>query len=138
MNIEEYDTIGKRLRYFREEEAKATREKFAEGLGITARTLERYESDLSAPDAAFLTKLNAKYQGTINLDWLLTGRGSLYVPGEPAPPAVAKEEAGQYHDITLERMHEQLNRIYAEKDFLKLAAIQSLLNLADQKSKKEE
>ncbi|GAB4387538.1 MAG: hypothetical protein Kow0025_01680 [Thermodesulfovibrionales bacterium] len=125
------DTIGKRLRHFREEEAGEAREKFASGLGVTPRTLERYENGDSSPDASFLTRLNAKYRETLNLDWLLTGRGDIYLKGPHAPEGGAREPEDGYQDLILERMHRQLDRIYREKDFLKLAAIQSLLNLAD-------
>lgn len=130
MNSEHLGTIGKRLRYFREEKIGESRERFTQGLDITPRTVERYENDESVPDAAFLTKLNAKYHEKINLDWLLTGRGNLYLRGNfPAP--TAKEGEEEYYDIILEKMHQQLDRVYLERDFLKLSALQSLLNLID-------
>lgn len=131
MKVDKYDTAGKRLRYFREEKAGESREKFSEGLDITPRTLERYENDESSPDASFLTKLNTKYQGMLNLDWLLTGRGSLYIYKTNHEPVKSNEEAKEYYDVMLEKMHQQLDRVYRQKDFLKLAALQSLLNLID-------
>lgn len=134
-DVEKYNTIGGRLRYFREKEAGESREKFIQGLDVTARTLERYENDESVPDGAFFTKLNSKYRETINLDWLLTGRGSLYLEERFEPRAMGEEE-DQYYDLVLEKMHRQLDRIYKEKDFQKLAAIQSLLNLADPEEEK--
>lgn len=130
MTVEIYDTIGERLRYFREKEIKESREKFIQKLDITPRTLERYENDESVPDASFFTRLNSKYHETINLDWLLTGRGNLYVTKEVKPEST-KEAESEYHDVILERMHGQLNRVYKERDFLKLSALQSLLNLVD-------
>lgn len=136
MDLENYDTIGKRLRYFREEEIGEPREKFVHGLDITTRTLERYENDESYPDALFLTKLNAKYQETINLDWLLTGRGNLYLASKPET-ASTKETSQEYYDVILGKMHEQVDRIYKERDFLKLAALQSLLNLIAPENKPE-
>ncbi len=136
MNENPNSTIGQRLRYFREQEVGESREKFIQGLGITSRTLERYESDDSVPDGSFFTRLNSKYSETINLDWLLTGRGSVYLPPELSPESAAQEEESDYYDSILEKMHRQLDRIYREKDFLKLAAIQSLLNLADPEEKK--
>lgn len=136
MDAVKYDTIGKRLRYFREEEVGESRDRFVQGLDITPRTLERYENDESAPDASFFTKLNARYREIINLDWLLTGRGNMYLKGT-ADPEKAREEEGTYHDVILERMHEQLDRIYEDRDFLKLAALQSLLNLTDPGDKTE-
>jgi len=137
MKQEKYDTVGKRLRYFREAEVRESREKFTEGLDITPRTLERYENDESAPDASFLTKLNAKYLGTLNLDWLLTGRGNLYMGLALSEPGHTAEEKTEFYDFVLEKMHQQLNRIYGERDFLKLATLQSLLNLADPKDDKD-
>ncbi len=131
MSVEKGNTIGQRLRYFREKEIGESREKFIQGLDITARTLERYENDESAPDGSFLTKLNSKYRESINLDWLLTGRGSLYIQDAPRALSSAEEDKEEYYDLIVENMHRQLDRIYSEKDFLKLAAIQSLLNLAD-------
>lgn len=131
MTVEHCDTIGKRLRYFREVEAGASRERFTENLGITPRTLERYESDESAPDSSFLTRLNSKYQELLNLDWILTGRGNIYLKAAPATGGAAREDAEGYQDVILEKMHQQLENIYKEKDFSKLAALQSLLNLID-------
>jgi transcriptional regulator with XRE-family HTH domain len=139
MDTKSQSSIGQRLRYFREKEVGESREKFIQGLGITSRTLERYESDGSVPDGAFLTRLNSKYRETINLDWLLTGRGSVYLAPEPGPESAAsaaREDESDYYDLVLEKMHRQLDRIYREKDFLKLAAIQSLLNLTDPEEKK--
>jgi transcriptional regulator with XRE-family HTH domain len=137
MDFEKYDTPGKRLRYFREEEVGESREKFTVALDVTPRTLERYENDESSPDASFFTKLNSKYHETINLDWLLTGRGNLYLQGKFRLDN-AKEETDDYHDAVLEKMHQQLDRIYMEKEFSKLAALQSLLNLIDPSGEKEE
>ncbi len=137
MPVEGYNTIGQRLRYFREKEIGESRGKFIQGLNITARTLERYENDESVPDGSFLTKLNSKYRETINLDWLLTGRGSLYLQKD-FESQTAQEEEGEYYDLILERMHKKLDRIYKEKDFSKLAAIQSLLNLADPEKDRDE
>lgn len=131
MSVEKDNTIGQRLRYFREKEIGESREKFIQGLDITARTLERYENDESVPDGSFLTKLNSKYRESINLDWLLTGRGSLYIQHAHKALSSAEEDKEEYYDLIIEKMHRQLDRIYGEKDFLKLAAIQSLLNLAD-------
>lgn len=136
MNEKPDSTIGQRLRYFREQEIGESREKFIQGLGITSRTLERYESDDSVPDGSFFTRLNSKYSETINLDWLLTGRGSVYLTPEFSPESATQEDESDYYDSVLEKMHRQLDRIYKEKDFLKLAAIQSLLNLADPEEKK--
>ncbi len=130
MGYEKYDTTGKRLRYFRKEKTGESREKFTQGLDVTPRTLERYENDESVPDASFLTRLNSKYQGNLNLDWLLTGRGDLYVK-ESFAAAAAREDAPEYRDIVLEKMQMQLDRVYREGEFLKLAALQSFLNLID-------
>jgi|GEM_PF-5454747 transcriptional regulator with XRE-family HTH domain len=129
--IEGVDTLGKRLRYFREHEVGETREEFVVGLGITPRLLEKYESDKTVPDAQFFTKLNAKHHGLINLDWLLTGRGGIYIKGVQSEKKVSREGEQVYMDNVLEKMHRQLDKIYKERDFLKLAAIQSLLNLAE-------
>ncbi len=139
MSLEELNTIGQRLRFFRVEEAGESREKFIQGLGITARTLERYESDESVPDGSFLTRLNSKYSDeTINLDWILTGRGGIYLQREHGPQGALEEEEQQYRDLIIDTMHKQLDRIYREKDFYKLAAIQSLLNLADPEKSTDE
>ena len=127
--MEEYDTTGKRLRYFREKETSQSRGKFIEGLGITARTLERYENDASYPDASFLTSLNSKYAGKLNLDWLLTGRGTLYMQPQIKQMGLKEEEG--YYDVVLQKMHQQMDRVYSERDFEKLATLQSLLNLID-------
>lgn len=127
--MDELVTTGQRLRQFRLKEAGESREKFIKGLDITARTLERYENDESMPDAQFFTRLNAKYHGRLNLDWLLTGRGDLYMAEPSAGGLHVRQEPGDFRDVILDRMHKQLDLVYAEKDFQKLAALQSLLNL---------
>jgi len=137
MDLENLKTIGQRLRYFREKEIGESRERFVQGLDITTRTLERYENDESTPDGAFFTRLNGKYREVINLDWLLAGRGNLYITPRLESPGGTKEAVIGYQDVILERMHGQLDRIYAERDFLKLAALQSLLNLIDPEGEKE-
>lgn len=115
------------------EEVGESREKFVAGLGITPRTLERYENDESEPDASFFTRLNAKYHGKVNLDWLLAGRGGIYIGGQGSSVKAA-ETSLDYFDVILEKMHKQVDRIYKERNFHKLAALQSLLNLADPSS----
>jgi len=67
-------TIGERLRFFREKKTEIkSRKEFVKGLGITERTLERYENDVRSPDAAFLTNLYTRWHMTLDMDWLLTG-----------------------------------------------------------------
>ncbi len=70
-------TIGKRLRFLRENLLKkVSREKFVRELGVSARTLQSYEEDETSPDANFLNRLWAKYNGQLTLEdfnWLLMG-----------------------------------------------------------------
>lgn len=63
-------TIGIRIRQIRESFGKS-RDDFANTLGISRNTLQRYETDERKPDADFLIALNEKYN--ISANWILFG-----------------------------------------------------------------
>ena len=70
-------STGARLRFLKEKLLKKiSREKFVEGLGISARTLQSYEEDETSPGADFLQHLWNKYHDQLSwadFSWLLTG-----------------------------------------------------------------
>ena len=75
-------SIGIRMRAFRDSLG-MTREEFAERYGISASTLSGYERDQRAPHAeglAVFAKAGA------NINWILTGEGSMSVSGQIYQP----------------------------------------------------
>jgi len=70
--MNEYQTIGKRLKIVR---GIKTQKEFAQELAISAPSLQKYELDESVPGGLALTKLVEK---GINVNWILTGQGSIY------------------------------------------------------------
>lgn len=63
-------TIGIRIRQIRDNFGKS-RDEFANTLGISRNTLQRYETDERKPDADFLIALYEKYE--ISIHWILFG-----------------------------------------------------------------
>src|SRR3989304_1273882 len=73
---DEMTTIGKRLRFIRENIIKYSRKDFVKDLVISTGSLENYENDDTSPDAAFLERLWLKYNKQLTLadfNWLLIG-----------------------------------------------------------------
>ena len=54
-----------------------TQEQFAEELGISFATVNRYEKGKRTPDAEFFQRLVDKYR--VNLNWLFTGKGPMFL-----------------------------------------------------------
>lgn len=69
----DHSTIGARLKLVR---GAKTQKEFAEELGISAPSLQKYELNESVPGGLALAKLSEK---GINVNWLLTGGGSFYI-----------------------------------------------------------
>lgn len=73
------DTLGQRLRYFREEILGATHREFAKGTPARMEDVAAFELDEAIPDARFLTALHSKYHEVLEeplLEWLLGGRAA--------------------------------------------------------------
>ncbi|SMO74869.1 Helix-turn-helix [Balnearium lithotrophicum] len=83
--------LGERLKYLRKSLG-LTQEELAQKLGISMMTLRRYESNKSQPDAEVLTKLLKLFH--VNLNWLLTGKGNMFINNEhniPVPSPIDRE-----------------------------------------------
>lgn len=65
--------IGARIERVR---GNITRDEFASSLGVSKRTLQRYEIENRHPDSVFLTAICEKYG--VNPAWLLLGEGEMY------------------------------------------------------------
>ncbi len=103
-------TIGARLRYLREKKLHLSREKFIHGLGVSTKTLERYENDESSPPAEFINKLWHKYHKQLTIDdinWLLTGEKTEYLPARKIP-VIGQVPAGFPYDFVNEDVREYL------------------------------
>jgi transcriptional regulator with XRE-family HTH domain len=73
--------LGDRLKLLRKQLGLKQKE-FAEVLGVRNVSISEYERNSYTPNYAFLCHLKEKYP-EINLDWLVTGEGSMYhVDGE--------------------------------------------------------
>lgn len=66
---------------------------FAEKLGIHQQQYYTYESGKSRPSVEILNKLIEKYE--ISIDWLLTGRGQMFLNQEPDNVMTIELNAGQ-------------------------------------------
>jgi transcriptional regulator with XRE-family HTH domain len=66
-------TIGQRLKWVR---GSRTQVEFAQELDISTPALQKYELNESVPGGLALAKLAEK---EINVNWILTGKGSMYV-----------------------------------------------------------
>ena len=64
------ESIGQRLRLIRNDLPQGD---FADMLGISRSTLQRYESDTNAPDANVIVMLNELFK--VDFNWFLTGQG---------------------------------------------------------------
>jgi transcriptional regulator with XRE-family HTH domain len=88
--------IGKQLReLLREEKIKV--EKFAEFVEINPRTIYAYTSDQNDPKYELLLQIKKKYREktgkNINLDYLISGEGDMFITKQGAEaPYVSEEE----------------------------------------------
>jgi transcriptional regulator with XRE-family HTH domain len=57
---------------------------FCKAIDVSETTVRNYFNRGSSPSAEFLTKLNNTY-GVVNLGWLLTGNGSIFLPDDITP-----------------------------------------------------
>lgn len=76
--------IGRRLGELR---GSASREEFAELVGVSAATIGNYERGNRKPDADFFAKVHEATGAS--LDWLITGRQPVTIGKDPAPDQVA-------------------------------------------------
>lgn len=67
-------------------------QQLADGLYIARTTYTRYESGTFIPSIHTLNLLSSRFN--VSLDWLLTGKGSMFLPknDKPAPPPIEISE----------------------------------------------
>ncbi len=84
-------TLGDRIRYVRDGILKVNQAAFADILGFSrSATISDYEKNKRSPDIATLCKIASL--GSVSLDWLLTGKGPIFV--SEAKPGYASEGRG--------------------------------------------
>ena len=83
-------TVGDRLKML-VRSLSMTHGDFAKKNGISLNSMSRYINNKRSPDPEFLTKL-AKQK--VNLNWLLSGEGGMYVsaPWDPKPESKTKSK----------------------------------------------
>ncbi|MDP2215722.1 MAG: XRE family transcriptional regulator [Methanolobus sp.] len=84
-------TVGDRLKMLVRSLSK-THAEFAKQNGISLNSMSRYINNKRSPDPDFLTKLAAQ---KVNLNWLLSGEGGMYVsaPWEAKPESKPRKKA---------------------------------------------
>jgi transcriptional regulator with XRE-family HTH domain len=97
----------------------------ARELNITPQALSNFKRKGEIP-TDLVIQFADKFK--LSVDWLRTGHGQVET----------REPEAEYMDIILEKMIGQMKRIYKEKDFYKLAAIQSLLSLSDPEKERDD
>lgn len=84
------ETIGERLKYFREHELKLGLREMAGEANIDASLLSRIEGDATSPSSKHLLSLSEVYG--LNANWLLVGTGDIYQPVNNIPIASAVKQ----------------------------------------------
>jgi len=107
-NDEEDIEIGSRLKILRKK-CNKNQDEFAIFIEIDKQTLLRYEKGHRSPNGLFFKKIQKKIPN-INLHWLLTGEGDMYIP-EPVSvldtnqtPNFAKTNNKEYN-IVMEELY---------------------------------
>jgi len=130
-NYLDTEGIGERLREIR---GKESQENFSHKFNLFQTDISRLErGEVTNPSIELLLKICINNDPKIPLMWLLIGEGEKYEGGSD-DRKVSKEQDDQYPDNTdskLNKLSIQLQRIYEEGDFRKIASIQSILDLAD-------
>ena len=112
--------LGKRLKTLRETLG-ITQKELARTLGVSEMTIRRYEANKFQPDAEVLSKLAKAYN--INLHWLLTGEGEMFIKREhktPTEKASIVPELASFLALLPEEQQKQLASIF--KEFLKTSS----------------
>lgn len=83
---------GARLKLLQESKALKSQREFARQLGVGPQTLSNWlNKDTGHPPGLLLVKLRETFPD-VNVDWLLTGQGSMFVPVAPVPSERSSEE----------------------------------------------
>lgn len=84
------EEIGRRLKQIREYK-NLTQTAFGEALGVTKQAVANAESAHSLPSIKLLYRLIEKFD--VNVNWLITGNGALFISGMPEISAENKSLA---------------------------------------------
>jgi transcriptional regulator with XRE-family HTH domain len=112
--------LGKRLKTLRKTLG-ITQKELARTLGVSEMTIRRYEANRFQPDAEVLSKLAKTYN--INLHWLLTGEGEMFIKREhkiPTEKASIVPELANFLALLPEEQQKQLASVF--KEFLKTSS----------------
>lgn len=131
--------IGDRLKVIREH-LKLSQNQFVEVFNIKQATLSKYErNDLSIPDELKM-KLMTEYN--INLNWLLTGQGSMFLDKEVTPTvnteALLLKSEYEKRLLELEQKLETEKKIVADLKDKNLELSQDLIDEMRRRIKLEE
>ena len=103
--------LGKRIKEAREF-LKIGQKEFAEKIGIIYQTLSKYERNEIKPTTEILTKL-AEIHG-ININWLLTGNGDMFIREEKKSNTKADEIIEAYKKLPEEKQKYYYFKIIAD------------------------
>ena len=103
--------LGKRIKDAREF-LKIGQKEFAEKIGIIYQTLSKYERNEIKPTTEILTKL-AEIHG-ININWLLTGNGDMFIREEKKSNTKADEIIEAYEKLPKDKQKYYYFKIIAD------------------------
>lgn len=83
-----------RLKYIRERVLKLSQEDFAKSLGVSQKTISRWENGTNEPQLEAIRPLLEKYN--IDINWLLTGTGSMTVEEKSCEENELTEEEREF------------------------------------------
>jgi transcriptional regulator with XRE-family HTH domain len=107
-------TFGQRLKKLRYKLGLSQKE-MAERLGVHLMTISRYERDAMKPSFRFLEKLRETFN--VNPQWLLEGKGDMFLPKD-MPKEARRVEAFGLKGATLDFVAEELaEKVVAEALF---------------------
>ena len=112
--------MNKRLKLLREKNLNLTQGKFADSLGVPLTTISKYERGEVKPTSEFLIKLSKIYG--VNLNWLLTGEGTMFKSGSqdrlvnaPDPNGNLSTALKMLSELPEEKQKDCLNFIWDKK-----------------------
>jgi hypothetical protein len=82
-------------------------------LGVSLKTVQRYELDKTAVDAAFLQAICEKYPD-ISAAWLLTGKGEMHPPEVETP--APQTQAAMIDEALIARIANGISTVYREEN----------------------
>ncbi len=97
-------------------ELKHNQASFAQSLGMTQPNISRMVTGESAISVKVLTGITNTYK-TVNLHWLLTGAGEMFLPAASESPPMVREPSPSYQTAGKEQLEEleaRLARLEAE------------------------